>query len=99
METEKEEIIKKKSYFNFILLLSIFIYFLYLEINPKIRGIWLRKGDDNKLSFTLAGIKNFVLYPFKDRRMWFPKMWDMNAFVSIPLLTGTLYLIVEYFNR
>lgn len=82
-----------------ILFFSVLIYFLYLEINPKIRGIWLRKGDDNQLHITLNGLKNFILYPFKNIKMWMPNMWDMNVFVAVPILGSLGYLLIEYFNR
>ena len=59
-DMENEEANKVNTYP--ILFFSILIYFLYLEINPKIRGIWLRKGDDNQLHITLKGLKNFIIY-------------------------------------
>lgn len=82
-----------------ILFFSILIYFLYLEINPKIRGIWLRKGDDNQLHITLKGLKNFIIYPFKNIKMWLPNMWDMNIFVAIPIISSFSYLLTEYYKR
>ena len=94
---EKEE--EKKINIYPILFFSILIYFLYLEINPKIRGIWLRKGDDNRLNITLNGLKNFILYPFKNIKMWLPNMWDMNVFVAIPIISSLGYLLTEYYKK
>tara|TARA_B100001094_G_C17815941_1_gene616105 strand:- start:15 stop:314 length:300 start_codon:yes stop_codon:yes gene_type:complete len=96
IENDKEG---RKIYLSNIFFVSLIIYFLYLEINPKIRGIWLRKGDDNKLMITFNGLKNFIMYPIKDIRMWFPKMWDMNIFISVPILSCISYNIIDYWNR
>lgn len=96
IENDKEG---KKIYLSNIFFFSLVIYILYLEINPKIRGIWLRKGDDNKLNITFNGLKNFIMYPIKDKRMWFPKMWDMNIFISVPIISTLCYHILDYWKR
>ena len=96
---ENDEEMEKKFHFGFIVILSVFIYLLYLELNPKITGIWLRKGDDNKFKITLSGLKDFIMYPFKQKKMWLPNLWDMNFFVSIPIISGSIYFMKEYFNR
>ena len=83
----------------FLSIISFFIYMIYLEVNPKIGGIWLRKDQNNKFVLTLHSLKDFITYPLKDSRMWWPKMWDVNSFISIPLITGTLYWLKEYINR
>ena len=85
-----------------IFLLTFFatcIYLLYLEINPKITGIWLRKDSNNKIVLALHNLKDFFAYPFKELRMWKPNMWDMNPIVSIPVITSSLYFLREYFRR
>ena len=78
---------------------SIIIYLLYLELNPKIGGIWLRRGELNQLRITVSGLKDFILFPFKEIKMWYPGMWDMNAFISVPLLTGLILLFKQYINK
>jgi hypothetical protein len=79
--------------------ISTIIYILYLEINPKITGIWLRKDYTDKLVFTPNNLKDFFLYPFRNKRMWLPNIWDMNPYISIPILTGSLLTIKNYFYR
>jgi hypothetical protein len=68
------------------LILSIIIYLLYLELNPKITGIWLRRDSENCLRITFNGLWKFIKYPFQNIKMWYPNLWDMNVFISIPLL-------------
>ena len=80
-------------------IVSIIIYILYLEVNPKITGIWLRKDHNNKIVLTLYNLKDFFLYPFKNKKMWLPNIWDMNPYISIPILTSTFLLIKNYFYR
>ena len=48
-------------------------YTAYLELNPKLGHIWLRNGH-----FAPIGIINMMKYPFQNRRMWHPDMWDIN---------------------
>lgn len=97
---EDEESSFKKMSITFII--SCIIYLLYLEINPKIRNIWIRK-DANKVRtigwHSLSTLRDFITYPFKDSRLWLPIFWDINIFVSVPILTGILYWSNQYFHR
>jgi len=82
-----------------ITFLATIIYLLYLEINPKITGIWLRKDSSNKIVLALHNLKDFFAYPFKEYRMWKPNMWDMNPFMAIPIITSSIYFIKEYYHK
>lgn len=42
----------KDKHIGLSIFLSILIYLLYLEINPKITGIWLRRDYTNTLRLT-----------------------------------------------
>ena len=75
------------------------IYILYLEINPKITGIWLRKDPNNNIVLALHNLKTFFAYPLKEYRMWIPNMWDMNPFISIPIISISIYMLREYYHR
>ena len=70
---------------------SMMIYLLYIELNPKIGGIWLRRDSFNKLVLSLDSLYHFLIYPLKEFRMWLPSMWDANVFVSVP----TIYFILK----
>ena len=78
-------------------LISFFIYLGYLELNPKITGIWLRRDSNNNFFIALSSLWNYVLYPFKEIKLWYPNMWDLNIFISVPLTTGLLYGIRRYY--
>lgn len=80
-------------------LLSIFIFILYLEINSKLGGIWLRYNSKNQLIFSPIGIYNMVVYPLKNLQLWFPQNWDINFFMFTGLLTIFIQLLVEKFKK
>lgn len=72
-------------------LISIFFFILYLELNPKLGGIWLRYDSNNELVLSLQGIYNMIIYPFKNFTMWYPQNWDINFFMFTGLLTIFIY--------
>lgn len=77
---------------------SMLIYLIYLELNPKITGIWLRKNAFNKTVISLGSLKDYILYPFKEIKLWYPKFWDLNIFVSVPIITIILLLIKKLYS-
>ena len=82
-------------FYNIVIniLISCAVYLSYLELNPKITGIWLRRDSSNRYRLSLGGLKDFILFPFKNYRMWYPSMWDMNIFISIP----TISYVISFF--
>ena len=74
------------------------IYLLYLELNPKITGIWLRRDSNNNYFIALSSLLNFILYPIKNKQLWYPYLWDMNIFIAVPIISGTLFIINKYNN-
>ena len=80
---------------NYEFIFSLFIFIIYLEINPKLGGIWLRYDSSNQLILSPTGIYNMIVYPFKNIQMWYPQNWDINAFI----FTGLLTYILTYFNN
>jgi hypothetical protein len=94
--TETEN--SKDSKILVITFIATVIYVLYLEINPKITGIWLRKDHNNRVVLALHNLKDFFAYPFKEYRMWKPNMWDMNPYISIPIITSSIYFIKKYYH-
>uniref|UniRef100_A0A6C0EK99 Uncharacterized protein n=1 Tax=viral metagenome TaxID=1070528 RepID=A0A6C0EK99_9ZZZZ len=83
--------------YNLILnLISFSIYLVYIEINPKIRRIWLRKNSNNNFFISLSSLWNYSMYPFKEIKLWYPSMWDLNIYISIPIITGLLSVVNEY---
>jgi len=77
---------------------STVIYLLYLELNPKITGIWLRRDSSNILRITWNGLWGLMVYPFKNRLMWMPSLWDMNVYIAVPLISLVVYTCIHYFK-
>ena len=77
--------------------ISLIIYLAYLELNPKITGIWLRRDSTNQFIISLKSLWGYIMYPFKEIQLWYPSMWDLNIFISIPLISVLLYGIRDYY--
>ena len=85
-------------YFIKLNIFSIFIYLLYLELNPKITGIWLRKNSYNSTVISLGSLWDYVIFPFKEIKLWYPKFWDLNIFISFPIITCSLLIIKKIYS-
>ena len=76
--------INKMVFPYYILLSSLFAYccwILYLEINPKLRNIWLRQDANSKIVFAPINIYNLMIYSVTHITFWYPWNWDMNCFI------------------
>ena len=78
-----------------ILIFLTVIWILYLEINPKIRGIWLRPNSDGIFVFCPSGIINLMKAPLTNKHLWNIKLLDINyyTFLIINLI------IINYFKK
>ena len=86
-------------YYIFLNMFSFIIYLAYIELSPKLGNIWLRKDAAGIRRLSLWGLKDFLLYPLKQYRVWHPMLWDLNVFVSVPLISFNLDLIKKYLYR
>ena len=77
--------------------ISLIIYLAYIELNPKITRIWLRRDSSNQFIISLKSLWGYIMYPFKEIQLWYPSMWDLNIFISIPLISVLLYGIRYYY--
>ena len=77
---------------------SFIIYLAYIELNPKITGIWLRRDSSNQFIISLKSLWGYIMYPFEEIQLWHPSMWDLNIFISIPLIGILLYGIRHSYN-
>ena len=66
-----------------ILIFLTIIWILYLEINPKIRGIWLRPNSDGVFVFCPIGIINLMKAPLINRHLWNINLLDINYFTFV----------------
>ena len=95
METENYSY----TYYIFLNTVSFILYIAYIELSPKLGNIWLRKDALGIRRLSLIGLKDFLLYPLKQYRVWYPNLWDLNVFVSVPLISLGLDLIRKYLFR
>ena len=80
-------------YFNMILayVLTTFIFLLYIQFSPKMGNIWYRNGY-----FVPRGAINLIIYPFREIKMWSPKLWDINYFMWIIITFGIMKLYIYF---
>lgn len=53
----------------------------YLEINPKIRNVWIRVNSEGNKVFYIYGIISMLKLPFNDKTYWKPENFDLNWIV------------------
>ena len=76
------------------LTISIILWVLYLEINPKITGIWIRLDVNNNKVIILNNIIPFIVNTLKMKEMWTLQFFDMN-FVIANIINIILFTIIE----
>jgi hypothetical protein len=76
------------------LTISIILWVLYLEINPKITGIWIRPDVNNNKVIILNNIIPFIVNTLKMKEMWTLQFFDMN-FVIANIINIILFTIIE----
>jgi hypothetical protein len=62
----------------FLYLFPFILWFINLEANPSMRGIWLRPNELGKIKFVLKNAITLLIEPFKNSLMWNIKLWDIN---------------------
>ena len=67
------------------------LFALYVQYNPKMGNIWIRKNDEGEELFVPRNFLNLIVEPFKNISFWHPGSWDINwvfvTFSSIGLYT------------
>ena len=77
------------------LVLSWVIFLFYLELNPKIGGIFFRPDSTGEMRFRLGGVVPMLYYPFQSINFWYPWNWDLNFLVFTNLGAG-VYTLLKY---
>jgi len=82
--------------YNFLnkLVISIIIWLLYLELNPKIGGIWIRPDSNNNNIIRLNNIIPFIIKTLNMNEMWSIKFFDIN-FIIANSINILLFTIIE----
>lgn len=78
-------------------ILSFIIWLLYLELSPKLGGIFFRPDSTGKFRFRLEGVLPMLAYPFQSVEFWKPTNWDLNFIVSSGL-GGIIYALLKYYQ-
>ena len=78
-------------------LLSFVIWLLYLELSPKLGGIFFRPDSTGLFRFRLEGVSPMLKYPFQSLEFWKPTNWDLNFMVSSSL-GGLIYASLKYYQ-
>ena len=86
-------------YFIKLNIFSTLIYLIYLELNPKITGIWLRKDSYNRTIISLGSLWNYIIFPFKEIKLWYPQFWDLNIFISVTIIKFFLLIIKKIYRK
>lgn len=69
------------------------IFTLYLELNPSMGNIWIRNDH-----FSPRGLLDVIIFPFKNARMWYPDMWDINLPIWVIIYTSLKWLLKAFSN-
>jgi hypothetical protein len=64
-----------------IYFIPLFLWFINLEINPSIGGIWLRPDSTGNKRFVIKNIIKLSVHPLKNNMLWTMKAWDLNIFI------------------
>lgn len=85
------------SNYSIIVFLTIF-WILYLEINPKIRGIWLRPNSNGVITFFPKGIISVLKAPLFNKDLWRLSFLDINyySFILVNLIILNCYDKIKY---
>lgn len=85
---------KIKYNFCYKLVISIITWILYLEINPKIKGVWIRPDSNNNKVLRLENIIPFIIKTLQMKEMWSLQFFDVN-FILANLINIILFTIIE----
>ncbi len=78
--------------------IGIILFAIYLEVNPKLGNIWLRKDEHNVRQFSPYGFLEYFKQPFKNKFLWFPQNWDLNPYMFTTITTLSFTGLRKYFD-
>ena len=76
-------------------IISIIIFGIYVEINPKMTNIWYRVNSEGIKSIQLDNLLELMTGPFRYIFYWYPNYWDINYFIYL-IIT---FVIIEQINK
>jgi hypothetical protein len=89
-------IIIKKIIFDFFIatIISLFIFAIYVEINPKLTNIWYRLNANNVRVISLGGLFELIKAPLFNNYYWQLQFWDINYYIY--LLFSFIFISVKF---
>lgn len=86
-------IIKKIVYDLFIAtLISLVIFAIYVEINPKLTNIWFRYNSSGIKVISLGGLFELIKAPLFNNYYWQIQFLDINYYIYLLTLFSILFL-------
>ena len=86
-------IIKKIIYDFFIAtLVSLIIFAIYVEINPKLTNIWYRYNSSGNKVISLGGLFELIKGPLFNNYYWQFQFWDINYFIYLFTILSIIFV-------
>jgi len=77
------------------LIISIIIFGIYVEINPKMTNIWYRVNSEGIKTIQLDNLLELMSGQLRYIFYWFPNYWDINYFIHLIII----FVIIEQINK
>jgi hypothetical protein len=83
--------------YNFILalIISIIIFGIYVELNPKMTNIWYRINSEGIKTIQLDNLLYLMSGPLRYIFYWYPNYLDINYFIYL-IIT---FIIIQEINK
>ena len=69
------------------IIIGTFIFFIYIEISPRMGNIWYRTNSKGKKELKPINMLNYIKTNTQKKVMWYPKLWDINYFIFVTIFT------------
>ena len=79
---------------SYKIIIFIIIWIIYLELNPKIKGIWIRPNANGKKCIYLSSLFSYIINSLKIKQIWNYKFLDVN-FVYATIINVIFLTILE----
>jgi len=76
-------------------IISVIIFGIYVEVNPKMTNIWYRVNSEGIKTIQLDNLLELITGPLRYIFYWYPNYWDINYFIYL-IIT---FVIIEQINK
>ena len=78
--------------------LSVVFFAAYVEISPKMGGIWIRPDEKMRKKFIPSNLVNLMLQPFHNKDFWKMDILPINWVVHASTIVALLMIKSKYAN-